>query len=406
MRRTHVAGHFDASARLRLVLATGDEAALTQALTDTSPDVARAAVRRLAELAGQRAAPALRAVLLDADTAIVADMAKALRTLGDQDVVKQACGGLADERYARRLAAAVTLGITADGSVVPDLCRALGDPIAAVRAAAGGALLRLGPDPRCAEPAAEALDDPSPQVRIVAVRLVAINEPKPATLLAGVASDSTPEVRCELARHLGALRNADANRLLTDPDDVVRSVAVRSALPRHAEALATALTSDSNAEVRRAAARKLGAIGGQPAGEMLLAAIEDPDSLVRVSSLHALERALTPAGAFERLALELQSGSAQRRRASLYALARAHGVARPRLVWKLADDADLDVRLAVVDTAARLLAQPEPLLLYLRTDPSAEVRAAAAQRLAATAPGGNQSSREQFGMLAPSQMEP
>ena len=383
MRRLHEVGHLDASARLRTVMATGDEAMLVRALPDTSPDVARAAIRRLVELAGPLAAPALRAVLLDADTAIVADLARALRDLGDPQVIAIATAGLAAEHYTRRLAAALTLGIVADASVVPDLCRALSDQIAAVRAAAGEALLRLGPDPRCADRAASLLDDPSPQVRAVAVALIAINHPEPATLLARAASDSTPEVRCELARHLGKLRIGDQDLLLADPDHGVRLLAVLSAQPQHMPALRRALARDPRPEIRRAAARKLAAIGGQAAGEPLLAALEDPNALVRLSALHALERLLTHEGAVERLTLELQSGRAERRRASLYALVRLQGVARPMLVWKLADDADLDVRMAVVDTAATLLAEPEPLLLYMRIDPSAEVRAAAAQRLAA-----------------------
>ncbi|MDA8068836.1 MAG: HEAT repeat domain-containing protein [Actinomycetota bacterium] len=322
MRRLHEVGHLDASARLRAVMATGDEAMLVRALSDTSPDVARAAIRRLVELAGPLAAPALRAVLLDADTAIVADLARALRDLGDPQVIAIATAGLAAEHYTRRLAAALTLGIVADALVVPDLCRALSDPIAAVRAAAGEALLRLGPDPRCADHAASLLDDPSPQVRVVAVRLVAINHPQPAALLAKASRDAEPEVRRELARHLGKLRPADADLLLTDPDEGVRSLAVLCAQPQHMPALARALTCDRRPGVRRAAASKLGLIGGHAAGEALLAALEDTDALVRLSALHALERALTREGTLERLTLELQSGRGQRRRAALYALAR------------------------------------------------------------------------------------
>jgi HEAT repeat protein len=119
------------------------------------------------------------------------------------------------------------------------------------------------------------------------------------------------------------------------------------------------------------------------AGEALIAGIEDPDGVVRASVMRALERALTRKGAMTRLADELQSARATRRRSTLYALAQLNDRDRTVPVWRLADDPDLDVRLAVVATAGVLLSEPDPLLMYMRTDPNIEVRQSAERRLAA-----------------------
>ena len=376
-------GESDPSVRLRSVAKSTDPQALSTALGDSSPDVARAAIRRLVELEGTKAAPALRAVLLDADVALTADLAKALRELNDSEATKLARFGLGDERYTHRLAGAITLGIVGDAEVRPDLAAALSDPIAAVRAAALEALMRVGPNPEAVEAAATLLTDASPQVRVAAVRLVASKHPQPTPLLATAASDEDPEVRCELARHLGKLDRDIAGKLLADRDEGVRCQAVRCAGPEHTGALARLLVSDRRAEVRRAAAHTLGRIGGPAAGEALMPGIEDRDGIVRARVMRALERALGRTGAITRLAGELQSARTSRRRSALYALAQFNDRDRTTLVWRLADDPDLDVRLAVVATAGALLSEPDPLLMYMRTDPNTEVQRSAERRLAA-----------------------
>lgn len=375
-------GDSDPSVRLRAVARSSDLEALSMALGDTSPDVARAAIRRLVELEGAKAAPALRAVLLDADVSLTTDLAKALRTLNDSDAIKLARFGLGDERYTHRLAGVITLGIVGDANIRAELTAALSDPIAAVRAAALEALRRVGPDQEALERASVLLTDSSPQVRVGAVRLIADNHPQPARPLAAASGDEQQEVRCELARHLGKLSKDTAGKLLSDRDEGVRCQAVRCATREHTGALARLLASDRRAEVRRAAAHTLGAIGGQAAGEALIPGIDDPDGIVRASVMRALERALSRKGAMSRLAGELNSARTNRRRSALYALARFNDRDRTVLVWRLADDPDLDVRLAVVATASALLAEPDPLLMYMRTDPNVEVRESAARRLA------------------------
>lgn len=371
------------SSRLRAVARSKDHEMLSEALSDSSPDVARAAISRLVELHGRKAASSLNAVLLDADVSIIADLGKALRELHDRDTFELCRLGLNDERYTRRLAAAMTLGILGNTDARPHLCAALDDQIAAVRTAALESLTRLAPAREAVDKAALLLTDTSPQVRVAAVRLVAGNHPGPAALLSAVTMDREAEVRCELARHIGKLNDTDVRQLLTDPDEGVRCQAAQCAGKEQMPLLATLLSSDGRSEVRRAAAHALGAIGGQAAAEALIAGIEDADNIVRAGVLRALERALGRKGATMRLASELHSARADRRRCALYALARTNDCDRTVMVWRLADDPDLDVRLAVLETAPRLLTEPDALLMYMGTDANGEVRESARRRLEA-----------------------
>ena len=82
----------------------------------------------------------------------------------------------------------------------------------------------------------------------------------------------------------------------------------------------------------------------------------------------------------EELLDQIHSERAQDRQEGVYALARVTE-RRAVDVWRLADDPDLDVRLAVVETAEVLAIDPGPLLTYMSTDPSAEVCAHARRRL-------------------------
>lgn len=371
----------DPSARLRAVAACENAATVAQFLRDSSPDVARAAIRRLVQIEGAGAAQALRSVLVDADISIVADLARALRAMDDREAIDLTLSALTDEQYTRRLRAAIALGILGDPGTRPGLCAALDDSVAAVRAAALEALARLGPDRQAAESAAGLLQDRSPQARMAAVRVVAAAHPRSSELLSAAAGDRDAQVRRVVAGRLGKLDDEAVRDLLADRDEGVRSQATQGARSEHVPLLARLIVNDSRPQVRRAAARALGAVGGQAAAEALIPGIEDRDALVRSAVMHALERALTHGGAIMRLTGEMNSARAQRRRSSLYALAKLGDRDRVTQVWRLADDPDLDVRLAVVDTATILLSQPEPLLMYMSTDANSEVRASAEQRL-------------------------
>jgi hypothetical protein len=52
------------------------------------------------------------------------------------------------------------------------------------------------------------------------------------------------------------------------------------------------------------------------------------------------------------------------------------------IIWRLIDDPDLEVRLAVTENAPLLVHDAVALLSYMSTDPNAEVRDLAKQRLA------------------------
>ncbi|MGO9819169.1 MAG: hypothetical protein ACLPTJ_00790 [Solirubrobacteraceae bacterium] len=84
----------------------------------------------------------------------------------------------------------------------------------------------------------------------------------------------------------------------------------------------------------------------------------------------------------------------QRRRATVYALARLTARETGVQVQALVDDPDADVRLAVVHTADALLRDPDAAMNYLTTDGDPEIRHAAElwllwRREAADQPGGH-----------------
>ncbi len=95
----------DATERLRTVQTSRSPGELVESLDDPSPEVVRAAIARLVDLEGPRAAEALRARLLDVDLSLVADVAGALRRIGDNEAAQLAIAALRHDGYSRRLAA-------------------------------------------------------------------------------------------------------------------------------------------------------------------------------------------------------------------------------------------------------------------------------------------------------------
>ena len=352
-----------------------------EALGDASPDVARAAIRRLVEIEGRRAAGVFTARLLVADLSLVADLAGALRDLGDPIALEVATIGLHDAVYGHRLAAALALGVLGDRRGIDALRSVLDDPIAGVRAAALDALVKLRPPDDVAVECATLLADPDAQVRIAAVRAVVAIVPRSKGLLGPLAADADCRVRLEVARHVAALAAEWSRRLFGDADAGVRQAAAQASGPAQATALASLLASDPNSDVRRAAARALGAIKAEAVAEALVAGVEDPDALVRAAVVHALERSLTRAGAVSRLTRELAAREPQRRRWTVYALAHLKASDAACDVWRLADDPEPDVRLALIQACSVVLADPEPLLLYMATDPDHSVQSSARNRL-------------------------
>jgi HEAT repeat protein len=410
-------GSSSPSARLEAVRSARTTEELIAALDDPSPEVARAAIAGLQRRYPDRAAGELRSRLLSADPSLTAELAGALQRLGDRAALELAVAGLSQARLATRLAAARALGVL--GMLAPDRARAalrgaLGDHVAGVRAAALDALAQLGApsrtdsvEQRAAElglgrDCARLLADEHAHVRIAAIRALARAARRPGTLLAAAIRDPDPAVRIELARRLAWLPTEAAAALLADRALRVRQAAALGAGIGQLAQLGELLRSDPSPEVRRAAAKRVAALaqsGGAQSGgaqsdalqdggaqsasaQALLAALEDPDSHVRATALDALERSFGPAGAVAVLERELASARAQRRRASLYALARLRARPSGRRVESLRNDPDPSVRLALLQVAEQLLAAPEALLHALAADPDARVRGAAEVRLA------------------------
>jgi HEAT repeat protein len=365
----------DATQRLRAVEATRSPHELVRSLDDPSPEVVRAAIVRLVDLEGQRAAGALRARLFDVDLSLVADVAGALGQIGDRRAAEVAIEALRDGRYSRRLAAVRALGALGDPRAAQCLRTMLDDEVAGVRGAALDALAKLGPhvDGDGAD-CARLLVDPAAHVRIAAVRAVARLAKHPGAMLAPAVKDKDRLVRLEVARHAAGLPERAANTLLGDPDLRVREAAARGAGVRELGVLAVLLTDDPAGDVRRASAHTLGAMRGERVADVLVPGVEDPDALVRAAVLHALETLLTRETAVGRLCDELTSERPERRRASVYALAHlSAGEAAPALS-RLVDDSDPDVRLALVQSAEALFERPEPLMRYLAVDADPAVR--------------------------------
>lgn len=363
-----------ATARLRAVLASPSADELVGFLDDPSPGVARAAIKRLAEVDGAGAATELRARLLTADLSLVADLAVALRGIGDRRAVEIAIDGLREDHYVRRLAAARALAGLREPRAAAALVGALRDEIAGVRAAALDALAALGVHGDSAEHCATLLSDPNAHVRIAAIRAVARTAPRPGIILGRAAGDRDRLVRLEVARQLAGLPGREADALLADRDLRVREAAALAAGVAQVDRLAVLLVDDPAGDVRRAAADTLGRLGDQGVADVLVPGVEDSDAVVRVAVVRALTRLLSRAGAIERLRRELLSARPERRRAALYALARVQAHESHESVAALAADPDPSVRLALLHAVDALLPDPEPLVRRLTTDPDPTVR--------------------------------
>jgi HEAT repeat protein len=345
------------------VIASQSPRALVAYLDDPSPEVARMAMRRLAESDGDTVAAELRARLLDADLSLVPDIAKALQRTGDGTAVQLAIAGLRQQPYTRRVAAAQALGVLGATHAAPSLRAALNDDIAAVRIAVLGALAHIGPQAGAATECARLLSDPDSHVRAAAVRAVTRIAARPGPLIARAAADSDRVVRTEVAR-----------ALLGDADIRVREAAAGAAGFLQATQLATLLVSDPASDVRHAAAATLGRVGDHRVADRLIAGIEDRDAIVRAAVLRGLEEVLTRADAIERLSGELMSERAERRRASLYGLLHLRAREAGESVRRLVEDPDPDVRLALVRAADALLAEPEAVVRELAADSDQVVR--------------------------------
>jgi HEAT repeat protein len=370
----------DPSERLKYVLALPDDpssrAPLLLAVEDASLDVARAALRKLVPLAGSEERRKLRRLMFDVDIGLVADIASALRALGDRQATAAALTGLSDESGFRRHKAAVALRELADPEVREALLSALADDEAAVRRVAAEALGRIPTEPLTVSLLKQQLEDVDASARAAAVSALAGLAPDPSDILALAIVDRHERVRQEAARVSAKLDPALVRRLLDDPAANVRREALQTLRrhPRHDLVPAVAETlGDPNWHVREAACRALGAAG---ITEPLFPLLVDPHTSVRRAALAAFEdvHGASLEGSFTQR-LRQHDQSLQRELLELLA-ERGTGSARPLAALIASPDASVRLALAHALTTCRD-SEAVNALRYLAGDENADVRHAA-----------------------------
>lgn len=402
-------------AALDLVGRTADpeaEPAVTARAGDPDPGVRAAAARALGRLAGAGAAPVLGRLFTDPDREVRAAAAQAAGESGATQLGHALQPLLEDADPIVRVRAATALGLLADPAALPALVRAFGGGGRGTREAIGVAVARL--DPSVFPELLQATDaDPDPdaaQALLPAVRT--LRTPAAAMLLDALWGQRSPALRAEALRSLvvaaPAHALARAGDGLTDPDERVRAAAIDVASELAAAGLAPGvlrlLREDPVPAVRERAALAAGLLNA-PGGEADLLAACRPDQplTVRVAAALAIgactqesivARVLDMADADtvrpllrERVASDpvyglLAGRLSEVRRLELRAL--AHGedeaeAAGQTLAAGMRTAFDPAERIRIVSGLRALQGERArgALLQVARSDPAAEVRAAA-----------------------------
>jgi HEAT repeat protein len=354
------AGAEEQASLCRLLGVLGDEAqvpSLTR-LLEAAPPVAAAAaaaVRALGRAAERQLFDALEAgdsarrrLLLPMVGARATATGAALACLGDPDA-------------AVRAAACDLLARIGDRAAAPPLVRALGDESARVSHAAAAAVQSLGGEETEALVlvAARSAD---PRTRLAALRVIAYFGYEAALdlLLAALAGDEREAEAAlqalaplEAPRALDALLEAAAGPSARFRAAAARALGRRSpADPRALERLRRALD-DDDPWVRYYACQALGRLADLPSAEALAARLSDAAGQVRVAAIEALSH--LPGGpALRALGEAARSGDEEVRRAALLGLGAAAGAeALPALLEALAS-ADDATRLIAVSALAQV----------------------------------------------------
>ena len=267
-----------------------------------------------------------------------------------------------------RRQAVASLGRQGDPQALEPLVRALGDPNSFLRTTAAQALGALG-DPRATPSLRESLQDPTTLVAgASAVALRQLGEVAAAPRYLPPSPDNSPAQLAAMLRSADATLRKDACKYTAGRADAL-------------ELLAPA-TTDSDPEVRKAAAHALGwTIGGAPT---LLPLLEDSDPDVLVATMESLRQV----GGFDPAVLApfLAHPDAELRLRAAEAVA---STGPSSLLEPLATDPDERVRAAFARAHPERVTHDEPSLLVRRAaaagnpelwreDPSALVRFAAA----------------------------
>ncbi len=310
-----------------------------------------------------------------------------------------------------RFRAAAALGHSHDPAASAAIAALLNDPDSRVRAKAVESLAVLG-QPLALAPLARAAADPDAAVRMVAVSgLRRVLEQRPnwrseilpgdfdmtvATAeseraLLGASADAQEGVRFEAAEALGLMGSPAAGEALValalgDRSEVVRDGAAQ-ALARCPAAqvrrsLAGALE-DADEERRARAVTILGSVGGPDAGRVVVEALRDTSPRVRSAALASLSRSQVSVPP-DSLIAETRNSDPRIRATVAARLARVRSPESVQALVQALSDPDQSVRvnaLAAMGTMGRLARKHEGALGARLTDPSAQVRAAAAGAL-------------------------
>lgn len=405
---------------------------LLDRLPQSEGDVRKFIVDILGEIGDRRAAEGLVSLLKDSDENVRSSAIEALGRLGDTTVVPalieilgsgnvwlaysavEALGRLGDPRAALPLIAALgervlreaafrALGRLGDVRAVPPLAAGLWDGNASIRAAALKSLSGLADRVdlekeisslsaevrgRAGEALIRILVEDS-EARQPALRmLLVLREPRAVDSLVSLLSDAS--VEDDLVSALAAFGPAAVPpllRSLTNDNEQVRRAAARAlgaggdraAVPPLMECV-----KDGNGHVRQQAARALGRIGDVSTVPGIMPLLGDPFPDVQDAAVEALSALLSP----EDVAVldpELSSPSPSRRRNAVAILGQVGGPgAGPRIVFALKDE-KRGVRRAAVESLALLSGEDFPdkisSLLRALTDEDGEVRLLAARAI-------------------------
>lgn len=312
---------------------------MSEHLDDPSPQVARAAIRRLEETDPGRAVAELRRRLLSADLSVVVDIAKALRRTGDQG--RRRPGDRRPARNAIHAAARGGAGArcawgSARGRRAPGGAAGL-DRQRAGRSArrSGGARARRGRRRRL-------------RTTAVGFRALRANRGGTGCGANGVTPRRVARVRRGRPRPpralggpaLGGTSRAGRDRTAQRPRAESEGGCREGCGGGQIDELGLILIDDPASDVRHAAARTLGSLDDERIADALLPGLEDPDAIDRAAVASALERSLSRSGAVSRLRDELACERPRRRRAALYALVHLDALETAEAAGRLTDDPD------------------------------------------------------------------
>ncbi|OGW62633.1 MAG: hypothetical protein A2V83_10165 [Nitrospirae bacterium RBG_16_64_22] len=374
---------------------------LVSLLKDADENVRYSAIEALGRLGDPSVAPALIEILGSGNVWLAYPAAEALGHLGDARAVEPLIAALG-ERILRE-AGFRALGRLGDARAFPSLIEGLWDGNASIRHAALKALsgladlvdlkkgvlsLSVEARDRAGESLIRILAEDS-EARQPALRmLLVLREPRAIEALVSLLPDAS--VEDDLVSALAAFGPAAVPpllRSLTDDNDQVRRAAARAlgaggdrtAVPPLMERL-----KDGNGHVRQQAARALGRIGDASTVSGIMPLLGDPFPDVQDAAVEALSTLLSPDDVAV-LDAELSSSLPVRRRNAVAVLGQVGGPgAGPRIVFALKDE-KRDVRRAAVESLALLSGEDFPdkfsSLLRALTDEDGEVRLLAARAI-------------------------